>query len=192
MRIGYARVSTEEQNLSLQLDALKASGCKRIYRDKGVSAVARERPAFKTALSVLKSGDILVIWKLDRAFRSTVEAILTLERLRKQGVEFQCVTMHIDTSTPEGRKWYRDTASWAEYERELISQRTKAGMAAARRRGVRIGRPPKLTAAQIDRAHAAIEAGRATKADLAARYGVSVRTLSRALDGATGKKGKPL
>lgn len=182
MKIGYARVSTEEQNLSLQLDALKAAGCKRIYRDEGVSGDGRERPAFNAALRKLKPGDLFVIWKLDRAFRSTVEAILTLERFRNQGVEFQCVTMHIDTSTPEGRKWYRDTASWAEYERELISQRTKAGMAAARRRGIRIGRPPKLTEAQIAKARRDLGAGRATIAGLAQDFGVSPRTLSRALD----------
>lgn len=187
MRIGYARVSTEEQNLRLQLDALKAAGCTRIYRDKGVSAVARERPAFKAALAALKSGDILVIWKLDRAFRSTVEAILTLERLRKHGVEFQCITMHIDTSTPEGRKWYRDTASWAEYERELISQRTKAGMEAARRRGVRIGRPPKLTKGQIRQARSELTARTAPLAAIARRFHVAPRTLARAIK----KKEKP-
>jgi DNA invertase Pin-like site-specific DNA recombinase len=182
MKIGYARVSTDEQNLSLQLDALKAAGCKRIYRDEGISAVARERPEFAAALAVLKPGDTLVIWKMDRAFRSLLNALQVLEDLEARGVEFHSLTDAIDTATPIGRFAYQITNAFAELERALIAERTKAGMAAARRRGVRIGRPPKLTAEQIAQARAAIDARRATLTALARQLGVSPRTLSRALD----------
>lgn len=159
MKIGYARVSTEEQTLDTQMDALQAFRCDQIFRDDGLSAIAANRPRWESALAALDSVDALVIWKLDRAFHSTVDAILTLDYLRERNIDFQCITMLIDTSTPEDRKWYRDTASWVENERELISQRTKAGMAAAKRRGKNIGRPKALTIEQINRARAAIAQG---------------------------------
>jgi DNA invertase Pin-like site-specific DNA recombinase len=181
MRIGYARVSTEEQNLSLQIDALKAAGCARIYRDDGVSAVARERPAFARALARLKRGDTLVIWKLDRAFRSLLDALNVLADLERRGVHFHSLTDAIDTTTPMGRFAYQIRNAFSELERELIVERTKAGIAAARRRGVRIGRPPKLTSAQIKKATAQLAAG-ATIAALARRFRVSPRTLSRAIN----------
>lgn len=179
-RIGYARVSTEEQVLDLQLDALEAAGCDLVYKDEGVSAVAPVRAGFEQALHALKPGDTLVIWKLDRAYRSTLDAILALKELQAQNIQFRCLTMHIDTSTPEGRKWFRDTASWAEYERELISERTKAGMEAARRRGKHIGRPRALSDDQIVAAHARTRQG-ASLAQLARDLGVAQSTLSRAL-----------
>ncbi len=181
MRIGYARVSTEEQNLSLQIDALSAAGCDHIYRDEGVSAVTRERPQFAAALAALAPGDTLVIWKMDRAFRSLLHALEVLEELDARRVEFQSLTDAIDTATPVGRFAYQITNAFAELERALIVERTKAGMEAARRRGVSIGRPPKLTAQQIERACRDIESGRATRTALAQRFNVSPRTLSRAL-----------
>lgn len=181
IKIGYARCSTEEQNLDLQLDALHAAECDQIFEDMGISAVAKNRPGFDAAIAALSDGDSLVIWKLDRAFRSTVDAILTLDALRERGIEFQCLTMHVDTSTPEGRKWYRDTASWAEYERELIAQRTKAGMAAAKRQGKHVGRPRVLTGQQISHARSLIEDGQETLASAARLFGVGKSTLWRAL-----------
>ncbi len=183
MKIGYARDSTDEQLLDMQMDALQAAKCDQIFRDEGVSAIAANRPGFEAALDALSSGDTLVIWKLDRAFRSTVDAILTLDSLRDRKVGFQCTTLQIDTSTPEGRKWYRDTASWAEYERELVSQRTKAGMAAAKRRGKHVGRPRALNAEQIQHAKIQIEQG-GTVSGTAALLGVDRSTLRRALGSA--------
>lgn len=176
--IGYARVSTDDQKLNLQIDALKAAGCKRIYKDAGVSALAKKRPGFEKALAALKPGDTLVIWRIDRAFRSTIEAINTLSALQERGVDFQCTAMHIDTSTPEGRRWYRDAASWAEYEREIIVERTKAGLAAARRRGVRLGRPFKLTPDEIRLAEERMDRGETLRA-VAASYRCKPETLRR-------------
>jgi DNA invertase Pin-like site-specific DNA recombinase len=179
MRIGYARVSTEEQNLGLQLDALTEAACNRIYRDEGVSAVARERPAFAAALAALERGDTLVIWKMDRAFRSLLHALQVLQELEARGVHFHSLTDAIDTGTPMGRFVYQIRNAFSELERALIVERTKAGMAAARRRGVRIGRPPKLTPEQIAQARAELSAGSATLDGLASRFSVSRRTLSR-------------
>lgn len=180
MKIGYARVSTGEQNLDLQIDALRAANCDQIFTDKGISAIASVRPGYEGAIDALRGGDVFVIWKIDRAFRSTVDAILVLEALRRRGIEFQCITMNIDTTTPDGRKWYRDTASWAEYERELISERTKAGLEAARRRGKRLGRPPALTREQTAHARREVDAGRETMGGMAEILGVDRGTLRRA------------
>lgn len=181
MRIGYARVSTDEQNLCLQIDALTAAGCDHIYRDDGVSAVAPERPEFSAALAALSPGDTLVIWKMDRAFRSLLDALRVLEELETRGVNFHSLTDAIDTTTAMGRFIYQVRNAFCELERALISERTKAGIAAARRRGARIGRPPKLIAAQVEEARAELAAGTATIASLAERYCVAPRTLSRAL-----------
>lgn len=182
MRIGYARVSTSEQNLGLQLDALEAAGCERIYRDAGISATAGERPQFLAALTALQSGDTLVIWKMDRAFRSLMHALEVLEDLEARGINFHSLTDAIDTATPMGRFAYQITNAFAELERALIVERTKAGMAAARCRGVRIGRPRKLTAAQIESARAELAAGTVTLSSLADRLDVAKRTLVRALN----------
>lgn len=182
MRIGYARVSTEEQNLSLQIDALTAAGCDKIYRDEGVSAVARERPEFAAALAGLGPGDTLLIWKMDRAFRSLLHALQVLEALEARHVEFHSLTEAIDTATPMGRFAYQITNAFGELERALIVERTKAGMAAARRRGVRIGRPPKLDERQIEVARELLCGGDRTRAEVAAQLGVSTRTLGRSLN----------
>jgi DNA invertase Pin-like site-specific DNA recombinase len=132
-------------------------------------------------LARLKRGDTLVIWKLDRAFRSLLDALNVLADLERRGVHFHSLTDAIDTTTPVGRFAYQIRNAFSELERELIVERTKAGIAAARRRGVRIGRPPKLTSAQIEKAAAQLAAG-ATIAALARRLGVSPRTLSRAIN----------
>ncbi|MCB9958692.1 MAG: recombinase family protein [Rhodospirillaceae bacterium] len=188
MRIGYARVSTEEQNLSLQLDALTAAGCERIFRDEGVSAVAVERPQFQAALAALRRGDTLLVWKMDRAFRSLLDALRVLEELAAKGVEFRALTEAFDTATPMGRFNYQIRNAFSELERALIAERTKAGMEAARRRGTHLGRPPKLAAAQVEAARAALAAQIETLKDLASRYRVCPRTLMRAI---TNKKEEP-
>lgn len=185
MRIGYARVSTEEQNLGLQIDALSAAGCEKIFADDGVSAVAPERPRFEAVLATLQRGDTLCIWKLDRAFRSLLHALQVLEELESRGAQFHSLTEAIDTTTPMGRFAYQITGAFAELERALIIERTKAGMEAARRRGVRIGRPRKLTDEQVIRAQGRLMADQDTLAGIARELGVAPRTLSRALSDLT-------
>jgi DNA invertase Pin-like site-specific DNA recombinase len=180
MRIGYARVSTDEQNLRLQLDALRDAGCERVYRDDGISAVARERPGLRRAIKRLKSGDVLVVWKLDRLGRSLAHLIEVITGLRDDGVGFHSLSEAIDTTTPGGRLIFHVMGALAEFERELIAERTRAGMSAAKRAGIRLGRPLKLTAAQVEKAQARIDAGE-TVAGAAASLEVNQTTLARAL-----------
>ena len=181
IKIGYARVSTSDQNLDLQIRALEKAGCTNIYRDEGVSAVAAERPQFAAALESLCPGDTLVIWKMDRAFRSLIHALNLLEELELRGVEFQSLTDDINTATAMGRFVYQIRNAFSELERELISERTRAGMAAARERGVTLGRPLKLTKEQIARARRELEHGRKTITRIAGELNVAPITLSRAL-----------
>lgn len=180
--IGYARVSTGEQSIDLQIDALRRAGCQRIFEDDGVSATQRERPGFGAAMGALNTGDTLVIWKMDRAFRSVLHAASTLEEFSLHGLTLQCLTEHIDTKTAMGRCMYHVRNAFAEWERDLISERTVAGMAAARRRGAQIGRPAKLTSSQVVEIQARMSADPNLAAStIAAAYGVSVRTVGRVL-----------
>lgn len=181
MNIGYARVSTNEQNLDLQTGALKMAGCDVIFRDEGVSAVAKVRPQFTAALDALRPGDRLVIWKMDRAFRSLLDALNVLEQLEAQGNAFHSLTEAIDTTTPMGRFAYQIINAFGELERALIAERTRAGMQAARTCGVRIGRPPKLSASQINWVRSEIVRSGCSPGDLAEALGVSPRTLARHL-----------
>ena len=134
-KIGYARVSTDRQTTDQQVAALEQAGCECVYIDDGVSATSRHREGLQQARAALMSGDVFVVWAIDRAFRSTIEAIQFLDELMQRGVSFQSLTQAIDTRTPEGRKWFIDTASWAEYERAIISRRTKEKMAHAKLQG---------------------------------------------------------
>lgn len=183
MKIGYARVSTEEQNLDLQRQALEAAGCTKILEDHGLSGAATDRPALRRALEALSAGDILVVWKLDRLGRSLPHLIEVITGLREQGIGFCSLQEQIDTTNAGGRFYFHMLAALAEFERELISERTKAGMKAARRRGVHCGRPSKLTADQIAQARALIEAKEMKQGEVAAMLGVSPKTLWRALKG---------
>jgi DNA invertase Pin-like site-specific DNA recombinase len=181
MDIGYARVSTDEQNLDLQIQALEAAGCARIYRDRGISGAARERPGLKQALKCAKRGDALVVWKLDRLGRSLPHLVEVIDSLRQIGVGFRSLQEQIDTTSAGGRFYLHILAALAEFERELISERTRAGMAAARRNGKHVGRPRKLTDHHVSRARKLIESGKETRATMAAHFGVNVATLRRAL-----------
>lgn len=183
MNIGYARVSTDEQNLNLQIDALTAAGCGLIFRDEGVSAVAKNRPQFNAALNALTPGDQLVIWKMDRAFRSLLDALHVLEALEQRGNAFHSLTEAIDTATPMGRFAYQIINAFGELERALIAERTRAGMQAAKERGVHIGRPRKLSIQQIEWAITEMEYGCGSLPEVAAALGVSIRTLCRRLPG---------
>lgn len=178
--IGYARVSTEEQNLDLQRDALTAAGCEHIFEDDGVSAIAARRPGFEAVLAALRPHDTLIVWKLDRAWRSLRQAVETLERFQALPVSFRSLTEYIDTSTPIGQAMYQIQNVFAELERKLISERTKAGMAAARRRGKNVGRPPLLSPEAILHARMERAEGR-TLEDIALQLRVSPRTLKRNL-----------
>lgn len=180
MKVGYARVSTDMQCVDAQLDALRAAGCKKVFTDEGISATAKDRPGLAAARKLLKPGDTFVVWAIDRAFRSTIDAILFLDALMNEGIEFQSLTQHINTRTPEGRKWFIDTASWAEYERAIISRRTKERMAAAKRRGQHLGRPYLLNDKQVEKARGLIADGM-SMVTAARRMGVSRDTLRRAL-----------
>lgn len=180
-RIGYARVSTEDQNLSLQLDALNAAGCSRVFCDEGVSGVTVRRPALDKALKGLSAGDTLVTWKLDRLGRSLAHLIEIIDGLGHREVGFCSVSEAIDTTTAGGKLVFHMLGALAEFERALISERTKAGMAAARTRGVALGRPPKLTKEQISFAVNELAAGRISVKELAAGFEVSPLTLMRSV-----------
>lgn len=180
MQIGYARVSTEDQNLALQMDALQRVGCDRIFYDEGFSGVATNRPALDQALAILAPGDVLVIWKLDRLGRSLAHLIDVNTRLAQRNIGFRSLTEVIDTTTAGGKFIFHVWAALAEFERTLISERTRAGMAAARERGATVGRPRKLDVSDIVDAGRQIEHG-AALGDLAAYYDVSPVTLARAL-----------
>jgi len=179
MKIGYARVSTDEQNLDLQLDALKAAGCEKIYTDKASGANVK-RAELAKCLKALASGDTLTVWKLDRLGRSVHDIILLLDKLKAQGVGFHSLTEHIDTTTPTGRAMWQMVSILAELELSQIHERTKAGRAAAMARGVKMGRKVKLTPQQAQHAKKLIEQGEHHNT-VAKSLGVSRRTLYRAL-----------
>ncbi len=181
MKIGYARVSTEEQNLELQRQALKTAGCEIIYEDKGISGASTERHGLSEALEQMRKDDILVVWKLDRLGRSLAHLINLIDRIGKAGSGFQCLTEAIDTTTAGGTLVFHMMGALAEFERSLIAERTKAGMKAAKKGGKHLGRPRKLTSAQINHAREMIESGQLTKAYMADLYSVHPSTLYRAL-----------
>lgn len=140
-RIGYVRVSDQDQSENLQLDALNQAGCCAIYRDHGLSGAKRHRPGLEAMLGDLQSGDTLTVWKLDRLGRSTIHLLEILNDLQARGIQFHAITQGFDTNTAVGRMIFGQLAVFAEYERSLISERTKAGMQAAKARGVHVGRP---------------------------------------------------
>lgn len=178
-RIGYARVSTYEQNLDLQLAALQAAGCSEIFTDHGVSGASFDRPGLADLLTSLKPSDMLVVWRLDRLGRSLVELVRLISELGARQVEFRSLSETIDTSSPGGRLVFHLLAAMAEFERSLISERTRAGMAAAQARGKHVGRQPALTAQQLEQARIEIDKPGADIATIADRYGVHPRTLRR-------------
>lgn len=183
MKIGYARVSTDEQNLELQRHALEAAGCERIIEDQGISGAAVTRPGLDEALGALCAGDVLVVWRLDRLGRSLGHLIEIIDAIGKGGAGFASLSESIDTTTAGGRLVFHMMGALAEFERSLIGERTKAGMSAAKRRGRHVGRPRSLTPEQLDHARELIAGGK-TRGTVAALLGVDVKTLRRALNGA--------
>jgi DNA invertase Pin-like site-specific DNA recombinase len=180
MKIGYARVSREDQNTGLQRDALKAAGCAKIFEDR-ITGATFTRKGLARALKALGPGDELVVWKLDRLGRSMLETITVVLNLDRRGITFRSLTESFDTKTAIGRGVLAFIAAVAEDERERIRERTTAGMAAAKRRGTVMGRPRKLSAEQIALARTLLEGENETRANVAARLGVDPGTLRRAL-----------
>lgn len=156
MLIGYARVSTMDQNSALQMDALREAGCEKIFTEKA-SGSHRERPQLQAALDYLRSGDTLVVWKLSRLARSLTQVIKTAAEIHKHGIALKVLTQNIDTSTSEGRLFFHMTAAFDEFQRELIVENTRAGLAAANKRGRRGGRPKAMDAQAIKQAEALLK-----------------------------------
>lgn len=177
MLIGYARVSTQDQNLDLQRDALAKAGCEKIFEDKASGARA-DRPGLAKALETLRGGDTLVVWKLDRLGRSVKHLVELVGELHAQGVQFKSLTNSIDTGTPSGQFFFHVIASLAEMERDLIAERTRAGLEVARQLGRKGGRRPKMTPSKIESAKKLLASGIPPK-DVAHSLGVSVPTLYR-------------
>lgn len=177
MLLGYARVSTDEQDLALQLDALTQARCERIFTDKA-SGAANKRPGLEQLLSHLRPGDSLVVWKLDRLGRTVKGLVDMVADLETKGIQFRSLTDGIDTATGSGRFFFHVMAALAQMERELIAERTRAGLAAAKARGKLGGRKPKMTEAKIDAAKKLLLSGIRPK-DVAENLGISVPTLYR-------------
>jgi len=179
MKYGYARISTEDQNPAVQLAALKKAGCKTVFKDE-LTGRHVKRPALTRCLKALQPGDTLVVWKLDRLGRSVRDLITMLDDFKKQGIKFQSLTEAIDTETPTGRVMWQMISVLAEYELSLIVERTRAGVKAAQRRGVKFGRKVKLTPDRLAHARKLIDQGR-TPTEAAKIVGVGRATLYGAL-----------
>ncbi len=178
--IGYARVSTAEQDLALQLDALNAAGTSRIFEDRGISGAKTERPGLTAALSFLREGDTMIVWKLDRLGRSMTHLLQTVAELEDRGVGFRSLTENIDTTTPTGRLVFHIFGALGQFERDLIRERTNAGLAAAAARGRKGGRPIVVTPEKIIRARQLMASGLNAR-ETAARIKISKSALYAAL-----------
>lgn len=183
MLVGYARVSTLDQNPALQIDALKGAGCEKLFVEKA-SGASRDRPELIGALDYVREGDTLVVWKLDRLARSLKQLIETVAMLEARGIGLRSLTESIDTTTAGGRLIFHIFGALAEFERTVIRERTKAGLSAARARGRVGGRPPKLSVDDLKAAKALLGDPTITVADVAKRLGVSPATLYRHLPAA--------
>lgn len=178
MKIGYARVSTLDQNLDLQLQSLKKAGCKKIFREKA-SGASRERPEFQRMLEQIREGDTVVVWKLDRLARSTRDLLDTMETIREAGGKFQSLSEPwADTTSYAGKMIMTVFAGIAEFERDLIRERTSAGRVAAQKRGVRFGRPRKMNADQARLAKRLLLEGKSVS-EIAQTFEVHVATIYR-------------
>ncbi|MGS0896420.1 recombinase family protein [Burkholderia stagnalis] len=179
MIIGYARVSTDEQNLQLQIDALTLAGCNAIFSDQGVSGTDFSRPGLDAALEKLSSGDLLMVWRLDRLGRSLGKLVDLVTHLEGRGIQFGSIMESINTKSSGGVLIFHMMAALAQFERSLISERTRAGMAAARARGKALGRKRALDAQQ--RALALEMLKNQSMTDVAKHFSVHPRTLKRML-----------
>lgn len=192
MIVGYARVSTQDQNPALQLDALGAAGCEQVFRETATGAL-RERPELSACLRTLRKDDTLVVWKLDRLARSLKDLVEIVHDLHQRGVGFRSLTEAIDTASTGGRLVFHLFGALAEFEHSLIRERTIAGLAAARARGRKGGRKPAMSTADTRKAAAMLSDPAITKTEVAKHFHVSRVTLNAALaraglaDGAAAK-----
>ncbi|MBS1876517.1 MAG: recombinase family protein [Acidobacteria bacterium] len=180
MLIGYARVSTNDQETATQVTALKAAGCERTYREKA-SGGRWDRPELHRLLDQIRKGDVLVVWKLDRLSRSLRDVLAIMDRLSEAGAGFRSLTEAIDTTTPAGRMMMQMVGAFAEFERMMLRERTKAGLDSARRDGRIGGRPPKLSPQQQAEIIRMVSKGRKTAADAARLFKIHPSTVSRLL-----------
>lgn len=181
--IGYARVSTQDQNLELQAEALEKAGCKKIFDDK-ISGNKAERPGLSKALEMLREGDTFVVWKLDRLGRSVKHLVEFVGGLHKKGIQFKSLTDNIDTKTSSGRFFFHVMASLAEMERDLTVERTRAGLEIARQLGRKGGRKRKMTDSKIESAKKLLANGVPPR-DVAKNLNVSIPTLYRWIPAST-------
>jgi DNA invertase Pin-like site-specific DNA recombinase len=179
--VGYARVSTCDQKLDIQLDALKRAGCDSVFHDHGVSGALADRPGLDEALQSLQAGDTLVVYKLDRLGRSVLHLADMITRLDADGVQFCSLTEGIDTTTPGGKLVFHVFAAVAEFSRNLIRENTCAGLRVARERGAQIGRPRCLTDEQVLEAQSYMREKGKSPDEAAERFGVSASTLRRSM-----------
>ncbi|RJF74549.1 recombinase family protein [Deinococcus cavernae] len=181
MHIGYARVSKDkDQDTALQLKALKEAGPEKVFKESA-SGGRWDRPELHKMMEQLREGDVLVVWKLDRLSRSLKDLLTLMERIEEKGAGFRSITENIDTTTPAGRMMMQMVGAFAEFERAMIRERTKAGLEQARSEGRVGGRRPKLTAQQEKEIVDAVQSGRRTAADCARLFGIHPATVSRLL-----------
>jgi DNA invertase Pin-like site-specific DNA recombinase len=178
MRIGYARVSTDDQTLNLQRDALKKAKCRQIYEEHA-SGKNTARPELEACFKSLREGDTLIVWRLDRLGRSLADLIRLTQELQGRGVGFASLTEHIDTRSPTGKLVFHMFGALAEFERNLIRERTLAGLKAARARGRKGGRPKKLSQKELKTIRALLRSNEVPVKDIATQFGVNRSTLYR-------------
>lgn len=186
MRYGYARVSTQEQETNAQIDALRAVGVELIFEEKRSGGDAR-RPVLRSLIEQTQSGDVLIVYKLDRIARSLKHLLHVLDELQAKGVEFRSITESIDTATPAGRMMMQMLGAFAEFELAMIRERTKAGLRAAMERGSKPGRPRAMQPNEEAEAVRLVRSGSMTKSAVARRYGTHISTVKRALSRAAGQ-----
>jgi len=180
MLIGYARVSTQDQEVAAQIAALKASGCELIFQDKA-SGGRWDRPELHRLLGQLRRGDVLVVWKLDRLSRSLKDVLALMEKVAQAGAGFRSLTEAVDTTSPGGRMMMQIVGTFAEFERAMLRERTRHGLEAARQRGRIGGRRPKLKPYQQQEIVQLVNSGQKTAADAARLFNVHPATVSRLL-----------
>ncbi len=181
-KLGYIRTSTDKQLIDRQVNQLEKI-CDEVFIEDGVSAVKKKRPVYDRLINQLVDGDVLVVLSLDRAYRSVIDALSELDKLHQRNIEFYSLTQNFDTRTPEGKLLYTVSAALAEWERSILSKRTKEGMEAARKRGSIIGRPRKLKPEQVSWAKSMmlINGGVGTITQISSALDVSPQTLKRAI-----------
>ena len=187
--IGYTRVSTQDQNPEFQVDALETAGCEQIFQEKFTGKL-RERPELSQCLRTLRKGDILVVWKLDRLARSLKDLVEIVQELHDREIGFKSLTESIDTTSSGGRLVFHIFGALAEFEHDLIRERTKAGLQAARARGRKGGRKPAMSDSDVQKATAMLLDSQITKTEVAAHFGVTRTTLNASLQrlGLMGKR----